>query len=170
MADGYGTTVGLLAPYAVGRGYPQVKRISQPAAGAGFTYTASGGAVENVRAIRFQLATSAAVANRTVRLELQDGDATPVLAIEHTAALAASLSRQYSFLTGLGAAIIGAGTRDAMPLPDVFVPVGFSWVLIVGAIDAADQVSGVQVYTEVFPEGPTGEPQGPYTTAQPAGG
>lgn len=169
MADGYGTTVGLLAPFAVGRGYPQVKRVAQPAAGAGFSYQVTQGAVENLRAVRFQLVTSAAVANRVPRLELQDGDASVVLAIEATAAQAASLTDSYLFLAGVGVQLTGASGRIVLPLPDVFTPPGFAWVLTVGAVDAADQVSGVQVFTELFPEGPTGEPQGPVTTSQPIG-
>lgn len=166
-ASGYGTTVGLLAPYTVGRGYSQLIRVASPAAGAGFSYRANQGATENVRAIRFQLVTSAAVANRVPRLELQDGDGLAVLAIEATAAQAASLTQQFTFLVGLGAVLVGAGTRIADPLPDIFMPDGTSWVCIVGGIDAADQISAVNVISEIFPMGPTGEPQGAYSTAQP---
>ncbi len=167
MSAGYGTTVGLLAPFSVGRGYPQVVRVASPAAGAGFNYRAQQGATENVRAVSFQLVTSAAVANRVPRLDLQDGDNLVVVSVQATVAQAASLTAFWTFQVGVGAAIVGAGNVTALPLPDLFMPDGFRWVLSVGAVDVADQVSAVQVITEIFPMGPTGEPQGAYSTAQP---
>lgn len=167
MADGYGTTVSLLEPYAVGRGYPQVKAIASPAAGAGFTYALTGAAVEMVMVIRFQLATSAAVANRFARVTLADGDGAPIARFPVANAQAASLTEDYTFAARVGASYQAAGIGNVIPLPDIFAVAGLSWVADVVNIDAADQVSGIRVYTEVFPSGPTGEPSGPYTTAQP---
>lgn len=167
MADGYGTTLSVLEPYSVGRGYPQVKGVASPAAGAGFAYAVTGAGLEMVMVVRFQLVTSAAVANRFARLTLTDGDNAPIARFTVSNAQAASLTEDYTFAARVGAAYNAASSGNVVPIPDLFCLAGHSWVADVLAMDAADQVSGIRVYTEVFPTGPTGEPQGPYTTAQP---
>lgn len=165
--DGYGTTVSVLQPYSVGRGFPQVKGVASPAAGAGFTYALTGSAVENLQAVAFRLVTSAVVANRVPVLDVLDGDGAVIASTMAGAAITASLTTTVSFWQGAGAFSGLTGARLVAPLPDLTLVAGLSVAVSVAAIDAGDQISAVRVFTEVFPTGPTGEPQGPITTAQP---
>lgn len=168
MADaGYGTTVGLLEPFTVGRGYPQVKAVPSPAAGAGFTYAVAGQAVENVRAVTFSYATSAVVATRVPRLDYFDGDGIRFASCSIAGSIPASVTPLVSFMVGLGATGASNGGVVEQPIPDLFLLGGHSIGVSVAGIDPGDTIFNVRIYTELFPTGPTGEPQGPITTSQP---
>lgn len=167
MADGFGTTVSVLQPYAVGRGYPQIKAVASPAAGAGFAYPLTGSGIENVQAVAFRIVTSAAVANRFCILDVLDGDGAVVASSVAGAAIVASSTVTVSFWQAPAPLSGPNGGRLVVPLPDLILIGGLSLSVSVAAIDAGDQIDRIRVFTETFPSGPTGEPAGPITTAQP---
>lgn len=167
MEAGFGTTVGLLQPFSIGRGFPQLKVLGTPAAGAGVTYSIAGSGWESVRAVAFTLATSAAVANRVPRLRYLDGDGVPFAGSSVSTAQAASTTVAYNFMVGIGQVVGVAGAQAAYFLPDIFLGPGWSLELSIVTVDVADQLSNLRVYTETFPTGPTGPPEGAYQSQQP---
>ena len=62
------------SPPGLAHGFEQLVKATQPAAGASFTRTIQNDAWERIRAITFQLVTSAAAGNRQVLLNYADGD------------------------------------------------------------------------------------------------
>lgn len=116
---------------------------AQPAAGANLGIVVPGEGAWIIRTVRFQLVTSAAVANRQVQLAVSDGQQ-EYLRVATGAQQVASLTTVYTFGPGLGT-VTGPGTAVAtasLPAGLVLYP-GFVLSTVVAAIDVADQISGV---------------------------
>lgn len=152
-------TVGLLAPFTYGRGYPDYAYPANPAAGATFTQKVPGNREFRIVAARFSLATSAQVANRAPSLIVQDGDGNEMARIESQGSIAASSTAVVTFARGLGSAYGGGAGAQVVGLPDLFLPPLFSIVLGATALQTSDQLSGIRLWWESFPIGNQGYPE-----------
>ncbi len=114
-----------------------------PGAGASATRKIPGETFERLDVIRFQLTTSAAVANRFAMVDVLDGDQNVVCRVPSTNAVAASLTVRFTFIYGLALSLNSAANEQVLGLPDVLYPPGFTFRVFVSAMDAADQISNV---------------------------
>lgn len=160
-------TANVLQPFAYGRGYPTLKKVTTPAAGATASLPVPGSRVFRLLSVQATLTTSAAVANRVPTLQFLDGDGGEWLRIPGQGSQAASLTDVWTWCAGVGAEYTSAAGGQVLPLPDLLVPSGFSVTLNVVNIDVADQLSVVRAFVEEFPIGGQGYPVG-VTLAEPA--
>jgi hypothetical protein len=117
---------------------------TSPGAGAEVSETVPANARWELLAFKATFVTSAAVANRTPGLQLDDGT-TAFWRIEPTVAQAASSSRVKTWSPGYGAFINGSGNLDVMMLlAGNRLGPGFRIRTSTGNIDVADQWSAVQ--------------------------
>ncbi len=115
-----------------------------PSAGANISETVPTAAQWELLALRFQLVTSAAVANRVVRVVLDDG---ANIFFESSAQFAqtASSTNFYAAAQGQNDRNVGSLNLGASVLPiGARLNAGFRWRTLVNAIDVADQLSGIQ--------------------------
>lgn len=118
--------------------------VANPAAGADFSFTLTGGAI--LESVTATLTTAVAVANRSPALKIVNNVATVVVrGIQTPAVQAASLTVDYTWMVGAGAAIVGAN-QVVLPLPSLFVTAG-TWTFssLTNLIQAADQWSNIAV-------------------------
>ena len=111
-----------------------------------------GGYYERLLSVYYVLSTSAVVANRTSQLNLLDSNG---LVVAVTAAGAPVTAGQVKFCClQLG----NPGLESAIPsgsvgfLPDLVVPPGWTWQLVIANEDVDDQVSGVVLLVQQFPD------------------
>jgi hypothetical protein len=123
----------------------QVVRGSVPAVATDPTVTVPAGHVWRVRAVYAELATSAAVANRSPRLVVTDGVAT-FLSIPPVAVITASLTGRLAWLPGPGA--YGAAAGQVNPIPELELQAGWVMSLVTAAIDVADQYTALALIVE----------------------
>lgn len=114
-----------------------------PGAGASATRRIPGETFERLDIIRFQLTTSAVVANRFAMVDVLDGDQNVVCRVPSTGAVAASLTFRFTFIYGLSLVLNGATNEQVFGLPDVLYPPGFTFRIFVGNMDVADQLSNI---------------------------
>ena len=117
--------------------------VAQPAAGADWTLTVPGGHLYVPLALGFTLATSAAVANRLVRLGWGDG-VRSTFTVPYSNVQAASLTWHYSAVPDVNA--YGVGTEFLAPLPPVTLPAAWTIGTRSQLLDAADQFSSIFVH------------------------
>lgn len=137
----------------VRRPYVKVVAVPQPPAGTDFTITATEGAVWRVRAVRASLVTSAAVANRTVRLVADDGTSEYFRVRAMSSVVAGATVVHSAFDGSPGLTAVGDTLVMAWPTDGLLLPRGHRLRSLTDLIDVADQWSGVAVLTEIFPEG-----------------
>jgi len=134
--------------------FHKLERLSNPAAGAEFAFVAPGQGIWRVYSIRFTVATSAIVANRTVAVVIDDGNVEGYRA-SAPASQAANLTVRYCAAAGVPPGGTAAGGLT-IPLPHygaVLLP-GWRLAVDVDAIDAGDQLSAVAALLQEFPTGP----------------
>ena len=153
--------VGLLTPFTVGRGYSEAVHIPAPAAGAVATYRVAGGDFERLRTISFQLVTAAAAANRIATVSILDQDAAVIARVAAPFLLTAAHTGRFLFGIGVQQAGVNDGATINGLLPELFLQPGWSVVIGVTGVQAADQLSGIVLYRERFPTGPEGYEYGP---------
>lgn len=125
---------------------------ADPAAGAEVTYTVPAGSGLLLKAVRVRLVTSAVVANRVPILTIADDNANTVMEFPASAAQAASLTVDYSFVADLGYAMAAAvANKLAVGIaPFLYLPDGWTIKTVTSAIDVGDNY-GVPIITgEVF--------------------
>lgn len=136
-------------------GWQDVVYVPAPAVGTSWSYKVDGRYFERLVGVRFVLVTSAVVANRFPVLYLQDQNGVNVLSVWAGGTVPASktngvnLSPWYSLQSNYG------GAETFGPLPNMLVPPGYSWVSTVQNIDVGDQVSGVVLTVQRFPNDAT---------------
>lgn len=158
-------TVGLLTPFSFGRGYPQIERPAQPAAGAPAVLQVPG--TENWRIVlaRATLTTSATVASRVVHLDFLDPDGNLICDFWSAATQAASLTGSVVFAAGIPEYAPATGGPAVVPIPDIILPVGCSVGFEVASIDAADQLKALTLFIEKFDISGAGYPTGRWSDA-----
>ena len=123
----------------------QIVTVSSPAAGAGQTFKYAGSEFWRVRAVSFQLVTSATVANRIVYLDMLDGDGKRLGRFSSGYTQTASLTSVYTFGVGMNVYGANAAASIGAPLPDLWLRKGCELSIGVTAIDTTDQLSVIRV-------------------------
>lgn len=132
----------------------RIVQIPNPIAGQEVTIVADKMAGWLIRSLRFQLVTSAVVANRAVTLSATDTIAEYFRAATG-AVQAASLTRVYAGFAGSAGAVSG-GPVVAVGLPSdgLWLPQGSKLQTITDLLDGTDQFSSITVQVLEFPTGP----------------
>lgn len=135
----------------------KVKQVANPAAGTDWALAVPGGNVWAVKAITAVLTTSAAVANRAAKLQVNTGDGI-VWSANAAAPQTASLTWRWSWAPGDGYANSAAGVANNAPFPlDLFLMPGYTIQTLTLNMDVADAWSSIRVVVE---EGYQGDPWG----------
>lgn len=125
-----------------------ITRVAAPAAGADFTHVFGGAYIRRIIAISAQLVTSAAVANRQVRLDVSSSEGR-VLSVPLVASVTASLTTQLSWAEGITPPNTALFDNCLVAgFPALVVPAGFSIASVTQGIDVADQYSNVLIWAE----------------------
>lgn len=134
--------------------YYKVVTVANPVAGGEFTLTAPGGEYWRVVSLRFVFVSSAAVANRTPRLNV--GDGTDIYASHRAEAVqAAGVTTAFSaFEGGPGGLSIGGLAYISWPDRGVLLQPGHRITSSTDLIDVADQYSAIRAMVQSFPAGP----------------
>jgi hypothetical protein len=127
---------------------------ANPAAGAIFTRRVPGETYERYLSIEAKFVTSAAVANRLPFVAYTNGDGVETYRAIGGAVLAAGTTLTMTWSQELDTNAPASAGFMAGPLRDVDLPPG--WHVVVGLtnIDAADQISLIQLWTRRTPTGP----------------
>lgn len=133
--------------------WTQLLVIPDPAAGAGISREIPGETYERLDSVRLQLTASAAVANRFVSVDILDGDNALLARIQSTTAITAGQVARLTFLRGIGALTAGGTTEQLLPLPDIIYPAGCEFRVVVGNVDAGDQIASARFVVTRFPTG-----------------
>ena len=122
-----------------------------PAAGASFALPLDSRWWWRIKAVRFTLTTSAAVANRFVTVDVQDPEGTawvrspsPVVQAAGVTAQEYDFAERNEIVSGLAGQPIFA---DLVPL---WIPGGWRLAITVGLIDGGDQLGAPRLYVEKF--------------------
>lgn len=134
-----------------GLGNLSVVAIGNPAAGAAFNYVVPACVRARFRSLALNLQSSVAAANRQVFLQLQDGAGNVLSETSPVLNQAASLNIRWIFsLGGVQFAPVALFTDALHTLPAVDMLAGWKIVCLVSAIQAADQISAIQIVQELF--------------------
>lgn len=127
-----------------GPGMPVLISVTDPAVGANLTYTVPTNVKLRFLSLRLLIVTSAVAGNRTVKLIVDNGtDACFGVACATT--IPASTTQAFSFISGTSLGDTVSDYNTAMPslIP---MPQGWRTRTSIGALDAADAVSGGRLY------------------------
>jgi hypothetical protein len=153
-------TLGLVSGFSHGRAFSEALSPASPAAGAGFTINISSRYWERFGSLAFRLVSNGNAANRQVVLTVADNDGISLAAFPAASVQVASKTYDYFFMPNLNSFNTLVGTVITSPAPSFFLQPGWSLVVAVGAMDAADQISNIRWYPERFVTGPQGYRQG----------
>jgi hypothetical protein len=142
-----------LAPYARGCGSVEIVAGSQPAAAAGFAFQPPGQFVSLLTSITFQLVTDATVANRSVRLEWDDGNGLIFAGEGSGAVVQASTTARFRYNLDRGAADWDLNNLLYIPLPLVYLQPGQLLRINLTSPQAGDQLSAIVMLWERFSSG-----------------
>lgn len=118
-----------------------------PAAGAEVTVAVPAGKWWAVRAVHFKLVTAVAVANRLVRLAMDDG-ANVFFTVPNDVAHAASQTTEYSYGATFEAAQGATVSARVYPIPAVVLGPAYRIRTVTAAIQAADQFSEIALLVD----------------------
>jgi len=135
--------------YAVG--WQEPAYIPVPAAGAGWSYKADGRFLTRLLAATFTLVTSAVVANRFPALALTDQGGKVMAAVPAGGTVVASSTLTANLAVGGPAYAFGTSGGTYGFLPDLLIPGDWSWTLSIAGEDAGDQVSGITLLVQRYP-------------------
>lgn len=130
----------------------QVVAVTQPAAGQEWTIRGAGQGLWRVLSLAFTLTTSAAVANRRVRLVADDGTSQFYRSVA-IGDQAASLAVTYSGWSGSDRGAVGAGSAHlAFPIGGLILRPGWRLSTLTDLIDVADQYSTIALLVIEYPD------------------
>ncbi len=134
--------------------FSQLRSFVAPNAGAGFAIVAPGQGSWRVTSLRFRFVTSAVVNNRTVTIDIDDGQ-TEGFRASASAVQAAGATTRYSAFAGAAAGGLAAGGLS-IPLPSDGALLLPGWRLAVTAdlLDVGDQFDQIGAIIEEYPIGP----------------
>jgi len=125
-------------------------QIGNPAAGVDWTYTVPAGIRAWIHNVSALFTTAVAVANRIPGYRIKDSGGNQLYIMSASAAQAASLVFNYEGVEDSVLAI-DAGTHALVALPaEVYLSAGYVFTSITGAIQAADQWSGINLNLETW--------------------
>ena len=122
-----------------------------PVVGAQWSYTVDGRYYERVLALRFMITTSAVVASRNPVVVLADVAGRTTAVVPAGQNVPASTLLTIDLAVGSPGLAGGAAGRTFGFLPDLLIPPGWSWSSAVGNGDPGDQLSGVSLLVQRFP-------------------
>lgn len=135
--------------YAVGWQTPVY--LPNPAAGAEWSYTVDGRYYERLISARWRLTTSAAAGDRAPVFRLADADGNVVTSVAAAGLVAPSTVIDINLFPGLSALSTFTATTTWGFMPDMMIPPGWSWSVVTGSLDAADQESGIVLVVQRYP-------------------
>lgn len=130
----------------------EVVQGTAPAAGSGFAVTNPGRAGWILVAVLFRLVASAAVANRVVTVDYDDGNGLHFLSHAANALVTAGQTRDHVFSAAIGSAYSNGGNDLFAPLFPWLSDPGRALQINVANMDVADQLSNIVL---VFARPPT---------------
>lgn len=134
--------------------YYKTVLVATPAVGSEFALVAPGGEYWRVLSLRFQLVTSAVVANRTPRLNVGDGTDT-YASVRAEAVQAAGATLVYSAFEGSrGGVDVGGVANIGWPTRGQLLQPGHRVASSTALIDVGDQYSAIVALVQSFPAGP----------------
>lgn len=124
---------------------PIVNAISNPAAGANFTYTVPPGPPVSLQAINATLVTSAAVANRRVLFQVKDASGNLDTEVQGSGIVPASTTLNAFLSLGNTNNPNSTSGISLGPVPPVTMQPGWTLSSAISLIDAGDQLSAITV-------------------------
>lgn len=147
-------TISPIEPYGQGRGFIDHLQPAAPAAGSGAVIKLDSTYLWRPLSLRFQLDTSAAVANRWPSVDYCDPDGNIYVRNAMAKVFAASTVAQVlDFNAQRGAGEWVAGADVLAPLCDFWLPPGFQIQVNVANIQAADTITKLFLYAEKWVTG-----------------
>lgn len=145
------------SPPLVRHAPPELVIAQAPVAGANFTQAVNDGYWWRLLAITCRLDTSAAAANRTVRLELRGGDGIPFIVSGNPVTYPANTAAEdFYFNVWQPQGAWEVGVANLVPLAAVLLQPGQDFRLTVVNIQAADTLTRIRYLVERF-EAPGGD-------------
>lgn len=132
-------------------GWQQPLYLPNPAAGAGWTHKVDGRYYERVLAVTFTLVTSVVVANRFPAVTLTDNLGRTITSVPAGNSVPASTTLNVFLARNAPAYDFGTGGGSFGFMPDLMVPPDWSWSCNVAGIDVADQLSGIVLLVQQYP-------------------
>lgn len=116
-----------------------------PAAGADWAQVVPADEIWELLAVRFQLTTSAVVANRAAVLRVLDAGGAEAWRIDPQAVQPASIVQRYTYLPGIGYSSGVVQQQLGLPSPPALLLAGETIGSVTSAIDAGDAYVGVEL-------------------------
>jgi len=144
----------LTSPQAYNDVYDRTNRYAfrqpSPAAGADISITVPFGVYWDVNSLTALFTAGAGVANRLVGFFVKNQDGQTVYTYQTTTALTANQTSTFTFSEDFSTALQTPANGSIIlgPMPKAFLPPGWSFGTVTGAIAAADQWSGVTFWVE----------------------
>jgi len=132
-------------------GWQEPVTVVTPAAGAQWSHKVDGRYFTRVLAVTFTLVTSAVVANRFPAVNLTDNNGRLITSVPAGGTVVASSTLNVFLAAGAPAYAFGASGGTFGFLPDLLVPPDYSWSSVVAGIDVGDQLSGITLLLQRFP-------------------
>lgn len=141
-------------------GWQEPVAVAVPAAGGQWAHKVDGRYLTRLLAVTFTLVTSAVVANRFPAVNLTDNNGRLITSVPAGGTVVASSTLNVFLTTGAPAYAFGASGGTFGFLPDLLVPGDYSWGSAVSGMDAGDQLSGVVLLVQRFPNDAASIPAG----------
>lgn len=133
---------------------------ANPAAQAFFTRLVPGQTFEKALSVDFTLAASAVAANRVPFVAYTNGDSVEYYRAVGGAPITAGLTVAVTFSRELDTNPQVAAGFIQGPLRDETLPSGYHLVIGATAMDVADQISAIRIWTKRYPTGPMAYAEG----------
>jgi hypothetical protein len=156
-------TLGLLDPFAHGRGWQDRIFGTSPAAGANFSFQVDSRWTARLIGITFTLVTDANVANRSATVDYSQPGRGVVHQDGPSVLQTASSTGVYNGVRGFGPSDWNTGTPAWFNLNGFWLPGSFTIGITVASIQTGDQLSAIVLTVERVSSGPDGYPLGEVT-------
>jgi hypothetical protein len=141
---------GLLLPVDRRGGFSEVVLGASPAAGAGFSYQDSQGYATLLLSLTFRFVTDANAANRTVRVEYDDGNGSKFYRTVDGTVQTANTTAFWGFAVGQPSTDFDTNNFLSAPLAPLFIYPGQKAQVNVTNVQVGDQLSQIVLLCEKF--------------------
>jgi hypothetical protein len=149
-------SIDLLVPFAYAPGWHLYRRYAASTSGQVTLTTVPGGELHAPLTVFARLQTSAAAANRFVVLEVRDQDGAVIAQLPSAAVVPASTTAFYSAFRSAAPASLAVSGLHSLALPPLYLPVGYSLVLVVQNAQTGDTLDQLSAIIEVVDVSPLG--------------
>lgn len=125
--------------------------VASPVAGAGFTHPVPGSVVQLVRSVSFVLVNFAAAANRLPRLEYLNGNGDVFAAVAAPFVTTTGKTARFTFAVGIQQFGANDAAQIGAPIPAYMLQDGLAVRVVVGAMNAGDQLSAISLFVDQWP-------------------